>query len=233
METTKNHLIYDLMNMVRGGKLSDDELFSERQISFWIDTTRATLIRQDINKNRSINPDIVQSLGCVPVTIVDDSECPCKIVGCSTVMTEIDIPNTIETYQKNLITRVGPVQTSAKAYSFIPYQRAVWSGNNRFTKRITKAYLHNNRMYIVGPIDEIGFLEYINIQGVFEYPEAAADFTHCSGKVCYTNDEPYPIAAWMIETMKKMIIQDNFKIGISVPTDNTNNAKGDISQMTK
>jgi hypothetical protein len=54
---TKRKLTYDILNIIRGGKQSDDENISHRQIGFWVDNTRALLIRRDLEKNRSINQD--------------------------------------------------------------------------------------------------------------------------------------------------------------------------------
>ena len=52
---TIKEIVYDIKNIVRGGLQSDDEMISDRQIEFQINSIRAQLIRQDINKRRSIS----------------------------------------------------------------------------------------------------------------------------------------------------------------------------------
>lgn len=223
----------DLLNIVRGGLQSNSEQISEKQVSFWVDNTRVKLIRQDIDKRHSINPDLVQSLGCVEVELVDGSECGCKVTGCSVVKTKQQIPPTIETYYRNLITRVGPVQSTAVAYSFIPYEQAIWAGNNPYTSKIPKAFLHNGFMYVVGKRIQIKYLKYINIQGIFENPEDIASFQTCDGDACYTVNSKYPISASMIEDLKKMILDTNFRIAATAPTDKLGDGEHNVEQNTE
>ena len=75
--TTQNEIIFSLLNTVRAGKQSNSELISEEQLSWEIDNTRAKLIRNDQMKNRSINPDLIQTL-CINLEIADKSDCPCE-----------------------------------------------------------------------------------------------------------------------------------------------------------
>ena len=46
---------------------SDDEIISDRQIEFQINSLRAQFIRQDINKRRSISDNIKQIIPCLEV----------------------------------------------------------------------------------------------------------------------------------------------------------------------
>ncbi len=215
---TKQHLIMDLLLICRGGAVANSESISEDQVSFWIDNTRARLIRNDIEKGHSLNPALVQSLGCVEIALVDQSECPCQVVGCSILRSVLPIPNAIEVYHNTLITRVGPVQISSLEYSVISFEQASWIGNNPYTKKITRAFFHNGYLYLISKNRAI---KYINIQGVFEYPEDVANFTTCDGDVCYDENSDYPIANYMIEDLKKMILDTDFKIAVSSPTDKT------------
>lgn len=224
---TLNQLVYDLLNTARGGLLSDDESISTKQVAFWIRNTRAKLIRQDINKGRSVNPDLVQTLGCVPVEFVDASECGCTLIGCNVLRTVNPIPKTIELYSKNLITRVGSIDTIQKPYSIISYFRVPFLGSDKFTKKLIRSVLHNGYIYLIQN-DKLPKLKFINIQGVFEDPTEAAVFTHCSGDACYTDDSNYPIASWMIEDLKSMIVNADFKLILNSLTDNKGDGKSDL-----
>lgn len=226
---TKNKLIFDILNIVRGGLQSDDEPFSENQVSFWIDNTRALLVRRDLEKSRTINPDIVQTI-CAEVIEVDGSECGCVQAGCTILRIKDKLPKTIELYTRNLILRVGPVVVGSTPFSFISYNQAQFSGNNKWTKRITKTFLHNGYIYIIGSNPQLSLLTHITIDAVFEYPEEASSYSDCNDAPCYTNDSIYPISSWMIETLKEMIIKTNFQIGLSTSTDKSNNANHDVQQ---
>jgi hypothetical protein len=224
---TKNKLIFDILNIVRGGVQSDDEPISENQVSFWIDNTRAKLIRQDLEKHRSVNPELIQVI-CDEVIEVDGSECGCVTAGCTILRSKNKIPSTIELYHKNLLMRVGPVTVGSTPFSLITHQQAQFSGNNKYTRHITKAFFHNGYIYIIGDSDKLALLEHISIHGVFEYPEEASSFSTCGDEPCYTNDSPYPISAHMIETLKEMIITTNIKVIVSSSTDKSNNANHDV-----
>ena len=57
---TIKEIVYDLKNIIRGGLQSDDEMISDRQIEFQINSLRAQFIRQDINKRRTVSDNIKQ-----------------------------------------------------------------------------------------------------------------------------------------------------------------------------
>jgi len=231
--TTKNHIVFDLLNSARGGKQSDDENISLRQVGFWVDNTRALLIRRDLEKNRSINPDMIQTLGCVDVAPIDASECPCNPSGCTVLRTVQKIPNAIELHSKNLITRVGPALVGSIPFSLIPYSRAQFAGSNKFTKKFIKAFQHNGYIYLIGDNPLLITLEKISIDGVFENPSEVGEFTTCAGQSCYTEDDEYPISAWMIEPLKEMINKNNFRIAIAAPTDSSGNASHNVTPNQK
>lgn len=225
---TKRKLTYDIINTIRGGKQSDDENISHRQVGFWIDNTRSLLIRRDLEKGRSVNPDLIQTI-CSEVIEVDAAECGCLTAGCTILRTKEKIPTALEVHNKNMIMRVGPAVVGSTPFSFISYERAQFSGNNKYTKHITKAFLHNGYIYLIGDSSKLKFLKYIAIDLVMEYPEEAANFQFCdTNEPCYTVDSTYPISAWMIEPLKEMIFNLNVRLAASAPTDNQGNADHDV-----
>ncbi len=163
MAVTKNHLVYDILNIGRGGKVSDDDNISLRQIGYWVDNTRSLLIRRDLEKNRSINPALEQTLPCMEVARIDASECPCEVVGCTILRTVEQIPSTVELSNRNLITRVASIQIGTAPYSLIPYARAVFAGNHPATKKMIKAFVHNNYIYLIGDNPQLDTLEVISV----------------------------------------------------------------------
>ena len=226
---TLSQISFDLLNIMRGGVSSDDDLMSLRQIEYWIHNTRALLIQREFDKRRSISSNIVQDLGCIDVSKVDASVCCGVTVGCSVVRTDVKIPNPIETAQKDLITRVGSVSLTDRPYTFIPYQRAPYAGNGKYNGTELFAFLHDNYVYVMGKDSEK--FKKINIQGVFEDPTEIKTFKTCSGALCYTNESEYPISAKHIEVLKEMILKTNFKLIIQAPTDVTGDAKSNPELM--
>lgn len=223
MATTLNHLIYDILNTIRAGKggTSDDENLSQRWIEFQIHTVRAQLIRQDLEKNRSVSNNIRQSLGCVGVSVVDASLCCSLETDCTVFRTDIKIPKTIELYQRDLITRVGPASINEKPFQLIPYERAAWAGNTPFEKlnNVPKAFLFDDYIYIMVK-DSSKVISTINIQGVFSDPTEVKAFNTCAGETCFTYDSPYPISDNMIPLLKKMVIENSVRFAAMAPSDN-------------
>lgn len=218
---TKNKLVYDLVNILRGGIQSDDEIVSLRQVGFWVDNTRATLIRQDLEKKRSVSDNITQTLGCVAVQLVDASACPCNIqAGCTVMRTVERIPSTIELYNRNLITRVGPSVIGQRAYTIISYQRASTFGNGKYNKKEVGVFLHDGYLYFINLEADTS---YVSIEGVFEDPSEVSSFFSCDGEPCYTDDSRYPISANMVELLKEKILATNIRfISQGLPDSNGN-----------
>ena|SRR3990167_4539259 len=228
MATSKNQIIFSLLNTLRGGSQSNSESLSEAQISWEIDNVRAKLIRNDLNKKRSVNFDIIQQL-CIDLVIADTSDCPCIVIGCTILKSTRPIPPAIELEHRNLIVSVGPIDLTKRRFNFIPYNRAIWYNPNKFSGDIPGAFIHNGYLYIIANSNKLDMLEACVMQIVLERPEDASLFT-CTGTACYTFDSNYPISAHMIDDLKNIILQTTLKIAATAPSDGTGNAQHDLSQ---
>jgi len=226
MSITKNHLIFDTLNIIRAGQQSNSEAISESQVGYWWDNVRALFIRRDLDKKRSINPDIIQTL-CVDLTIADASDCPCEVAGCTILKSALPIPSAIELSYRNLITSVGPINMTERRFNFMPYNRAIWYNPNKFSQSIPGAFVHNGHLFVIASDNKADFLEVITMDIVLERPEDAASFT-CQGTPCYTVNSVYPISTVMIEDAKAYIISNNLKIAATAPSDLSGNAEHNL-----
>ncbi len=229
MSTSKDLLVWDLINIVRSGLVAGSEPISYEQISYWVDNTRSQLIKQDLDKRRSINPDIIQTL-CVDLQIADRTTCPCNPVGCTILQSTQDIPEALELNYKNLLISAGPLDLTKARFNLVDSHRARWYGFNKFTSSIPVVFLYNKRLYLLYKENKWDMLEHLSVEEVLEKPEEAAKF-NCLGTPCYSNStSKYPIATWMIETMKQMILQNNFKLESQSPSDNNGNLSHSLNQ---
>lgn len=220
---TYNEIIYNLSNLYDGGIGSDDDNISNDQLIWLFNNYRAKLIREDLSKKRSIDPQIVQSLGCVRFECVDASEC-CDIPSYTTVLRSVlPIPKMIEGYQKNYLTYVGTVDKQTP-YLITSEAQTRWSKYNKYTSKVGRAYLINDDRYLYIANAPEG-LEVLNVQGIFENPEDATKFTTCAGEPCFTRDEDYPISAHMIPIINSLITQADLRLLSSTTPDSTNDAK--------
>lgn len=223
---TLNEITFDILSTIKGSsRFSDDSTHTIEHIEFMICNIRAFLIRQDLNKGRSLSDNIIQVLPCVDVTQIDVSECPCSVsTDCTILRTTLQLPKSLELHQKDLITRVAGADVLGKGFSIIPYSRASTAGLNRQTSNSTKVFLHNRYLYLINPPN----LKKISVSIVAEDPRDAGVFSTCSGIACYTNNSEFPISAHMIPTLKELVLKD-LKIEIQVPQD----TKGDEANKTQ
>lgn len=227
MATTKNEIIYSVLGKIRPA-ISDDENTARRQLSYDADTIRAKFLRNEFNKNRTIDAGFIQDLGCIPLEAVDRAEC-CEVeVGCHVMRTMWDIPQSVEQHNSTTITRIGPVDKLQTSYSLVPAERVPFTGNSKFNKNQVFAYIKGNRIYVVSNSHLIKHLEHINVQGVFEVPEEAANFLTCDNKPCYSHDEKYPANRWLVDSIIRQLIQDYSPVSIA-PSDVANDGASTVT----
>lgn len=202
-----NEITFDILSVLTGTSLiSDDTAISLDLIRYKVVNTRAMLIRQDLNKGRSLSDNIMQSLYCTPFIEINESLCPCQVPSdCTILRTENKLPKFIELHQRDLVTKVSGPGISSTGYSIIPYSRVPYAGLNKETKDSTKAFLYDSYIYLINPAV---LIQYGTIRGVFEDPRDAANYANCDGDPCWTNDSEFPISAHMVNTLKELVIKD-------------------------
>jgi hypothetical protein len=224
-----NQIAFRILESVRGN-IGADENIDIREIKYDIGMQRAVLVRNELNQNRTINDAIVQSLGCIPVEAVSASAC-CEGLGeCSILRTTIKIPGTVEQHGKDTITRIGGANIMSSSFQYVSYEAAKVSGNGRFNSQVIYAFILEGYVYLVQKAGTAKFkgISKINVMGVFEDPEVASKFSNCDGTSCYSDDDEYPIASWMITYLQDMLIQKYIKSDAVAPSDESLNDKHEL-----
>lgn len=217
-----SELIYNVKNLRRNGRVSDDDSFTDRQWAFIINYYRAKIVRQDIAKSRVVSGNQVQNLGKVTLIKADKNEC-CDIHDC-VLRIEKPLPNAIDTDVHPLITYVG-LLNGTKSFQRTTYERAIYDQHSKYTGKQPKYYELGNYIYILNP--PTNNLKYINIQAVFEDPKAAVKYRTCdceqNEETCYIGyDFKYPLSIDKIDTLVKMIMEAEEKFSLIQPSDKTN-----------
>ena len=222
---TIKEIVYDIKNIVRGGIQSDDEILSDRQIEFQINSLRAQYIRQDVNKRRSISANVKQLIHCLDVEQVSGDTCGLS-ADLKIMRSKQQIPNPIETSHEDLITSIGPTGILSIGFHMIPYNRAPWAGSNKYTKQMTCAFLLDSFIYVVGPEAEL--LEKIKVEGVWQDPRDIENYLKDNGAPSYDGEtEEYPISTSMLDLIKQQMLASNMQPFIQTPSDTTNNSAAD------
>jgi len=225
---TLNKLIYQIYEALQISV--DDTSLDKRLIIDVINQERTAWIRKEQIKNRSIDSNLIQDLGCVPVSLVEKIPANCCdiSIGCQILRTDNPIPNAIELKHGQMITRVGSIDFMNIPIHFMEYDAAVYYGNGRFNSKALGAFLRDGYLYLIfksGNYHKL--LEKINIQGVFEDPTQAATFVTCDGVPCFSWDTEYPINAWMWQTLIKPAVINELKSKRMLFRDEENNSKDD------
>lgn len=224
-----SEIAYDILEILKGNHISDDVDISIPHIMYHINNQRALWIRNEYNKpGRTIDPQIVQDLGCLELEESDTADC-CEITtDCIILRTKEILPNFIEFHDKSGITRVGPISKTNIPFNFVSYEKAVYSSFAKYGKGVF-AFLLNSRIYILVTDSKYDYLDYINVRGVLSNPEDAQRFK-CDDEACFTYDSEYPINTWMIPYIKEQVLKQ-FGVSMQVPTDSANDAKDDFRKQ--
>jgi hypothetical protein len=225
---TFNQYIYETRLIIRRLNLYDDDKLDDRLLKFWINNQRSLWIRNEMNKPRSVDEQIIQTLGCVELEVADRSACPSFTTGYHILQTVNDLPKVIELNNGDGILEVGPVDKIARPFSYVNINRARFGGNGKWNSRIIFAFRYGLKLLVLAKDMESGsflkYLRYLRVRGVFVDPEEVANFIHVDGTACYSEDDDYPMNEWMWNYIRKQITEDNFKYLINAPTDKVNDS---------
>lgn len=222
---------YNLLNLLRGGRSTNNEYYSLEQIKFNIQYYRALLIRRDANRwNNSRLYDLEQDLGNLPVEMVDPSEGGLASFRGHVLRTTKDIPTPIRLPDHSGITFVGSPDRRY-AYPLIEFHEARWQKENKYTGKKPKAYLLNRRIHVIGiqlveEIDEVinetqtfedipeqaflDYAQYVTVRGIFEDPRAAHELATDEEFDDDTTDYPLPLD--MMQRITQSLLSGEFKV---------------------
>jgi len=205
---------------------SIESSFSYEFYTDLINGQRALWMRNEYNKNRSIDPYVLQDLSCLELELVNPIDCCIDVPeSCKVLRTKKQIPNTIELYFTKGIATVGPADIMKPRYVLIDYSRVPYVGHGRTTQRAIYAFLYNNYLYITSKNPSVSMTKYITVRGIFENPTSLKDFTNCiNGKPCYSSSDPYPLNMWMWEYIKPQVLNQLMQKA-SQQLDDSNNAE--------
>jgi hypothetical protein len=223
--TTLNTIVMDLLNIVRSSNISRSELISPRQIEMWVHQYRAFLIKQDLDKGKTPNPDYIQEIPGLRLEVVDRSKGSDLPSIEYLLRTVLELPKTIDLNFKPGFTYVGTID--GREIQLIPQGRSKWQRYKKYTSNDNTAYLKSNRLYI----EMVSPLESITVRGIFEVPTEVSNFDNSHADYTYaTWDSPYPIPINMIPTLKEMILKKELGITVQSTSDLTNDASNVLEQ---
>ena len=139
---TLDEIAYNILNLLRGGRSSNDELISLDQIKFNIQHYRAMLIRRDYARNGYVSKSIEQDLGCINLMAVDASKC-CGVdlpTGCTVYKTDRKMPKTVRFNLTDAYTFIGKPNGTGTIPRMEPYELE-WVAYDKYTSRKMRYYV--------------------------------------------------------------------------------------------
>lgn len=219
-------LYYDLINEVSGGRTTRDFSLSPDQVKSWIVSKRYKYISQSLGKNKKLETTFNQSF-CVDMEPVDKSLCGCDVeLGCTFLRSTLPLPQMIQ------IGRIGPIDSAAKNWQIIPYERVgLEAYAPKYSLRKPKFYIRDFDNYLYAYVDknvnpESLYLTKAGITGILVDPRAIYPFSCATGN-CYSDNDPFPITIKMWEQLKQDIIATELRIAMITNEDDSNNSKND------
>ena len=205
---------------------SIESSFSYEYYTDLINEQRSLWLRNEYNKNRSIDPYVIQTLPCLNLEQVNPIQCCVEVPdGCKVLRSVEKIPNTIELFYTKGINTVGPADIMKPRFALIDYSRVPYVGHGRTTKNAIYAFLYDNYLYVTSRDVSYLMLNKITIRGIFEDPTSLGDFINCETTgTCWSPEDPYPINQWMWAYIKPYILQQLVSKGMYTK-DDANNAE--------
>lgn len=212
--------------LLRQLNLYDDDKLDDRLIKHWINNQRALWIRQEMNKPRSVDEQIIQTLGAVPLQFADRSTVPNFLTGYTVLQTIPNIPKLIELNYGDGVIEVGPVDKIAFPFSYVNIQRARTAGYGKWNANMIYAFRYDQKILLFSRGIESfhKYIRYLRLRGVFETPEDVGNFVHIDGTPCYSDTDEYPMNRWMWNYIREQIKNNNFQQLITAPTDKENDS---------
>lgn len=229
--STLNEITYNILMTVRPHLVDDEDLTIEK-IQHDINIKRSLYIRNELNRIRSLDISYIQPLGCVEMELANPVDCCIDVpIDCKLLRSKEVIPNAIELHNKKLITRVGPIIKTLPKFSFVPYERFIFSGNGEYNTETIFATLHEGRIYLKSNNSNVNLIKYIDVQGVFEDPREVGKFKNCEDQPCYSDDDKYPMNMWMEDYIKNALIEEYTRYTLRAPKDAENDARSQNSDQ--
>lgn len=211
---TLNELVYDVLLEARNNNIAESEKLSKRQIELWIRTYRAFLIKQDLDKDRTINPLYTQTIR-MHISKVEEEPNHYEYVS------DEDLPKLIDfNYRPGV---VSVKDAHGNLIQIGSETKMKFQKYRKYTCDDYIAYVKGDKLYIES---RNNLIEYVDVEIIAEDP---TDVIICYDP--YTDYYPIPSAMW--STIKQLIFARDIPSMVQAVSDTTNDSNDDTQNKVK
>lgn len=208
---TLDSIVDDLLLIIRNSNVVASENINRLQVKQWIQHYSVELIKQDIDKDKDINPMYITSIDSIELEMVNKGS-HSKILEMKSIS---KLPRLMDLNHRYGLLEV--TDTNGNLIQIGDGKKAHYQRKRRFTCNDYIARLENDYLVISGP----NLIETVSIEAVFE--------THVNidENGCPNEDSPIRLSFDKIGALKKLILETELGISVTRLTDTVNNGKND------
>lgn len=245
---TLNQIAYDILNTIRGGRSSNTEHLSVRQIKFRVNQLRALLIRRTLERNLDF-PSFEQELPALTISDISETNLneslPTEAFGTlhsnglKLLRSDTTIPTTIRLASHSGITSIT-VPNYIGSIPIIEYERVPFIVYERYTAKKKKAFIFGDYVYIImSTTDKIrqnqSFIDVSSFEPEFKAVEETSPtslivkgiFENPSDIAGFTDESEYPCTSDIIAQIISQLVKE-FSIATSSFNDQVLDTNQDI-----
>ena len=222
--------IDSLRNIIRRYNVDNTEM-DDRIILDWINSQRALWLKNELNKGRSIEDNVKQTIDGIELEVVNASSFSPVYASDYLLKSKQQIPKMIELshYFGHLLIRNSNIRSVR--YNYVHRDRIPYVGNGKFNKDKIFVTLYNNFLYVMTTRQnpKINLLTHLSIESIFEDPREPYYYSSKGKELNYdVRAEEYPISKTMWDYMVNAIIQTKGNLFVNNQTLPTNELQGTI-----
>lgn len=204
---TLNQIIYNIRNLIKDSR-SDDLKLTDRQLEYIINYVRARLIRQDLEKGRSLSDNVLQAL---------------TVSLSGTPLVSNVLPTPLELHQSDAITYVGGADLTSPI-QFTTRAQAGWKQHSKYAAKNDMAFLHEGKLHVLGT----RAAGPVTVVGIWEDPRAV--YEYATPGTAYDGNQEYPISFHMIQPLVELIVTKEINTFTQLKDDYVNDASSEIKK---
>ena len=221
--STFNEIAYNIHNILRGGRTSNNEYYTLEQIKYNIKYYRALLIRRDLQRSPVRTTPFEQDIGVLNLEKIDENDSyddqPSYILR-----TTEDIPEPLRLKGREGITFVGS-PSGLVSYDTVNSNRRRYLRHSRFTNMSPRSFYQQGKIYVEGDPNiekinryireedttldvDVEHVDKVRIRGIFVDPEEAIEFESGSP---YDHDTEFPIPEDYIQRITQSMLNGEIR----------------------